>query len=471
MIRLYYHLLNIYLIMKTQIIIPVACVLVGSSVGFMLGRGSSSNSEQTSSAAESMQPRSSVRSLGNKDSGGSVKREKRVRSLKEALAVDTQTGRMEALIAYFGKLKSSSFAEEAAKLEDLPMGERMMVSFLLFSQWGETDPLAAMDHTAKMGRMGGFMNGTVLKSWASSNPEDAAAYFSANTESLNNGGRGSGGIATEWAKKDKDAALAWALTQKGSGGYMALTGVFNQVASSDPADAASLAGSISDEESRVNAQNTVAKQWGKLDWAAAEAWVLTLPVDEQNDTMDYALRGLSDTDHLAAAEKFTSLANVEGLEGTMEAIAKDWAKDDPAAASAWVIENGTIDAQKDSIGTVVGTWARADQAAAYEFVSSQEIGEVRDEAATSYIRVNYAGDTNENLALAETITDTDDRARAIAISVSSWIKEDKDAATAYINESALLTDDQKAAALKESSSYRFQSGRAGGAMRGRRGGN
>ncbi|MDC0088366.1 hypothetical protein OAI07_02370, partial [Akkermansiaceae bacterium] len=415
------------------------------------------------SAASSIQPRSSVRAISSKDDELRVKR---VRSLTEALAVDSQTGRMEALIAYFGKLNSSSFAEEAEKLEGLPMGERMMVSFLLFSQWGETDALAAMDYTSKMGRMGRFMSGSVLKSWASSDPEAAAAYYTSNEDSAINGGRGAAAIATEWAKKDKDAALAWALSQNEQDGSMALIGVFNQIALSDPVEAVSLLGSISDEDSRVSVQKRVALQWGKEDWAATEAWVLSLPADQQSDTMDYALRGLSDADHLAAAEKFTSLANVEGLEGTMEAIARDWSATDPAAASAWVLENGTIAAQKESIGSVVRSWARSNKEEAYEFVTAQGVGEVRDAAASSYINSNFNGDTNENLALAETITDVDSRTRAIGVSVSGWLREDKEAATAYVNESPLLTDSQKESVLKQRASSRFG---AGGAMNGRRG--
>jgi hypothetical protein len=42
-----------------------------------------------------------------------------------------------------------------AKLENLPINERIMASILLFGRWAETDPLAAMAYSDKMGMAAG----------------------------------------------------------------------------------------------------------------------------------------------------------------------------------------------------------------------------------------------------------------------------------------------------------------------------
>ena len=43
------------------------------------------------------------------------------------------------------------------------------------------------------------------------------------------------------------------------------------------------------------------------------------------------------------------------------------------------------------------------------------------------------------------------RARAISQSISGWMKEDEDAATSYVNESTLLTDEQKERVIQRAS--------------------
>lgn len=444
-----------------QLIIPVLSIVVGAAAGFMIGNSVSSDGQQISEVKEDA--KSTYRSVRSSSGESSDElKDKRVRTLNEALALPNQTGRMEALMDYFAKLDPARFAEEADKLDDLPMGERMMVSYLLFSRWGEEDPMTAMAYTKTMGRMGGFMSNTVLKSWASQSPELAAKYYSENPNDFQ--GRGRGGqngaatIASEWVNHDQDAALSWAMSLEGNQSLSAIRSIFNQVASSDPAEAALLLSSITDPAALSQAQSTIAREWGEQDWAAAEAWISSLSTDQQGAAYAQALRGLSDEDYLAAAEKLTSLSNVDDYANTMESITRDWSKVDPAAAASWVMENGTVEAQVDSIGPAVASWTNVDQVAAYEFVSQQELGDVRDEAAIAYIRANVNGDTNQNLALAESVSDANDRARAISRSVSSWMREDQEAATEYINSSELLTDNQKSQVIRRST----------GGVRGRR---
>lgn len=454
--------------MKTQIIIPVACVAVGAAVGFMAAKGTSAYDFGETPGSQSDVPTYRSASVKNRSSEDGQPRKTRVKSLEEALSQQTQTGRLQALMDYFERLDSDALAEEADKLGGLPMGERMMVSFLLFSKWGEDDPLAAMSYSKTMGRMGGFVNGMVLKSWATSSPEEAADYYTVNSSDFYGGRRGggmssAGVIASEWALQDKDAALAWALKQDGADGTSALNEVFRQVAGNDPGEAVLLLNSINDEAARISAQKTLAREWGASDWLAAESWISSLPVDQQKEATAEALRGLSDQDYLAAAEKLADLGDAEGFADTMESIARDWSKDDPAAASAWVMANGTVEAQKESIGVTVSSWARVDSVAAYEFVSSQEIGEVRDEAVSSYIESNLNGDTNQNLDLAETVTDNFERARAIAMSVSSWMQDDKEAATDYVSQSEFLTDEMKERVIQRASGN--VGGRGGGRRR------
>lgn len=437
--------------MKTQIIIPIACVAVGSAAGFMLGQNS--QPEATASLPAPARAASAQRvvtnhSGSNHDGEARQGRTRQVNSLEDALFQKTQTGRMVALMDYFSKLDPSSFSEEADKLSELPMSDRMMSSLLLFSQWGETDPLSAMSYTKEMGRIGGFVNGTVLKSWASSDPLKAAEYYAENAGDFNTFGRGgaqsrAGTIAAEWASQDRAAALSWALSLEGDDSAAAVASIFNQIATNDPAEAVLSLANLSDEAAKISATNTIARKWGASDWGAAEVWISSLPADQQAEASASAIRGLSEVDHLAAADKLAASPAVAGFSDVMESITRRWSREDPASASAWVVANGSVEDQAESIGAAVSSWANVDAPAAYAFVNEQQVGVVRDAAATNYLAANRNGDTNENLALAETVTDSNSRARAIGLSVANWMKEDAEAASAYINNTDLLTDEQK----------------------------
>ena len=55
-----------------------------------------------------------------------------------------------------------------------------MASFLLFGRWAEVDPTAAMSFSNTMGFAGMFVRPTILQSWASVDPANAAKYYAEN---------------------------------------------------------------------------------------------------------------------------------------------------------------------------------------------------------------------------------------------------------------------------------------------------
>ena len=126
------------------------------------------------------------------------------------------SNRIQALMEFYASLTPGQLEEEARKLENLPMNERIMASFLLFGRWAETDPTAAMAFSNTMGFTGMFVRPTILQSWASVDPANAAKYYAENPREfammgMMGGGRGPMGgqgpasiIASEWARQDPD---------------------------------------------------------------------------------------------------------------------------------------------------------------------------------------------------------------------------------------------------------------------------
>src|SRR5690606_9072733 len=114
-----------------------------------------------------------------------------------------------------------------------------------------------------MGFAAVFVRPTILQSWASVDPENAAKYYSENPRefSMMGGGRGQNGaasIAAEWAKQDPQAALAWASSLNGDDKNRAMTSVVREVALEDPKKAAELAQGMAPGE-RGDAYGSIAR--------------------------------------------------------------------------------------------------------------------------------------------------------------------------------------------------------------------
>ena len=354
---------------------------------------------------------------------------------------------------FYAGLNPDQLAKEAGKLDSLPMQERIMASILLFGRWAEVDPSAAMAFSNTMGRAGGFVRPTILQSWASVDPANAANYYETTPRAfammdLMGGGRGpmqgrgaSSIIASEWARQDPTAALAWASSLT-SGKGEAMSSVVTEVAKTDPRKAGAMIGKM-DQADQAGAYKSVAEQYGALDFNEAQNWVRTLPTDQQAAALASAIGGLSNTDPAAAARQVATMEAGEEKDGLIAEIAGDLAKNNPQAAADFVKSQDSEEAQRDSMREILPAMTAKDPAAALAFVNSYQPGPVRDSAAQSYVWSNNTGSPADLMKVAETISDEGDRSRTMGIAAMRWMREDPTAAKAYVAASTSLSDEAK----------------------------
>jgi hypothetical protein len=437
--------------MKNTATIGIAALLVGAAGGYLAGQAGSSDSNSANAKAEEVMNAKSQRPQGS--TASSTESSKRERNLDQILNEPGQLARMQGLMELYSGMDAGQLEAEAAKLDQLPMAQRMMASFLLFGRWGEIDPQGALAFANTMGFGGAFVRPTVLQSWASTDPENAAKYFSENPREFammgfgpggggpGGGDSGAGTIAAEWAKLDPEAALAWANTLSGRDKGAALNAVIGEMASKDPNKAVAVAATLSgDEQSR--AYSEIAQKWGLKDFAAAEAWINSLPAGVRDRAMASALESFASTDPVAAAAKVASMPAGEDRDDAIEDVAGPWARKDPAAAAAWVAQQQTEDID-DAIRPVMSSWANTDPAAAQTWITSLPQGELRDEATATFIWSNRSAEPQESIQLAESISDEGTRNRTIGMSVWRWMQEDREAATSYVQSSTSLSEEAK----------------------------
>jgi hypothetical protein len=429
--------------------------MAGAAGGFLTGKNSAAG-ENTAGAEESTQrTRSSQRTDESTSVAATAKKTRAGSTSTDQIArMPGNSSRVQALLDFYGGLTPEQLAEEATKLDGLPIGERMMASFLLFGRWAEVDPTAAMAFSNTLGMAGGFVRPTILQSWASVDPANAAKYYTENPREfammdMMGGGRrgpmgGQGGssiIAAEWARQDPAAALTWA-NSLATGKNEAVTAVVGEVAKTDPRKAAEMIASM-DPEQRREAYRSVATQYGALDFAEAQNWIRTLPADDQPRALASAIEGLSGKDPVAAAKQVSAMADGDEKNRLIADVVGDLARKDTQAAEDFLREQTSEEALRDGMRELMPALNERNPIAALAFVNSYPPGPVRDSAAQAYVWSNHTGEPAELLKVAETITDEGDRNRTVGVAAMRWMREDPEAAKAYVEASPNLSDEAK----------------------------
>lgn len=442
--------------MKNPWIIPAATLVVGAAGGFFAGKGSSPETSGGKSGEVAQPTRSS--SSGRSDSGASAaanaKKAQRITSLADISKMPGSSARVQALMDFYGSLSAEQLAEEAGKLESLPMNERMLAGFLLFGQWAEKDPLAAMNFSNSMGMAGNFVRPTILQSWASVDPANAAKYYQENPREFammgmfGGPGRGPMGgqngasvIASEWARQDPEGALAWASSLTADKGA-AMNSVISEVAKNDPRKASQMISQL-EAGDRADAYRSVAAQYGALDFAEAQSWIRTLPADDQAAAMASAIGGLSNSNPTEAAKQVALMEAGEAKDRAIATVVEDLARTDPQAAATLLQQLGDDEgALRDGMRNLMSSWTSQNPTAALAYANSLQ-GESRDDALGSYVFSNRTSPPADLVKVASTIEDDGDRRRAVGMTVMTWMREDKAAATAYVESSTDIPDEMK----------------------------
>jgi hypothetical protein len=433
--------------MKNPWILPAAALALGAAGGFITGKGSSSPESAGAATSEAGQrARGSSRVIDSADEG--TRGAARPKNLEDAINTPGHSARIKNLLDFYSGLTPEQLAEEAKKLEGMPMSERIMASFLLFGRWAEVDPTAAMAHANTMGFAAGFVRPTILQSWASVDPENAAKYYNENPrEFAMMGGPGPGGgngasmIAAEWAKQDPQAALAWASSLPGADKNRAMTSVIREVAMNDPKKAAEMAGSM-DPAERGDAYSSIARSYGAKNFGEAEIWVRSLPADEQGRAMASALEGLSQTSPDLAWTKAQAMTDGDDKNRALRNVLENLSKQNSTAALKQ-LATLTPEQQERSIGPVIQNLAATDNAAAFSHVQGLSQGPVRDRGIQELIQFDRKSEPSVLITLAETITDEGSRNRAVGMAAMRWMREDETAAKNYIQSSASIPDNMK----------------------------
>ena len=368
------------------------------------------------------------------------------RSSDEVFQMAGQIDRTAQLLLFYENLDPAQFAEEARKLEDLPWSDRIFASYLLFSQWGEEDPQAAMAFADTMGFGGRFVKPTVLQSWAGDSPEQAAQYFIDNPLEFRTGRRGdsaAAGVAKEWARQDPEAALAWANGLEGDDKASAVRGVFGQLAQTDPGKASEFLTQYPDLPDRGRLIETIGRNYGQSDFAAGEAWANNLTGEDRDRALSDVISGLAINDPELAGDKALAMAEGSFRDEALGRTAQEFSREYPEQALDFLLANASAEGQSRYVGEVISNLTRKNDQAARDFVLGQQGGALRDEAAAYYVASNTNSNFQAVLEIANSIQDEDRRRRSLGRAARQGMVTSPEAARGFVENSEELSDRQK----------------------------
>ncbi|MCX6845875.1 MAG: hypothetical protein NTU84_04820 [Verrucomicrobia bacterium] len=340
--------------MKKPWMFVLLALALGTIGGFITGQKIGSENVKVRSSSKEQVAGSAKAKQGARHESATVrdtKRAKRSLSISQVSGTPGSTKRVQAMLDFYADLSPSQFEREAGKLDQLPMNERLLASFLLFGRWAELDPTAAMGFSGSMGFGGIFVKPTILQGWASVDPAGAAAYLAANPREFSTmgyggpaGGRGGVSIiGAEWARQNPAAAMAWA-SSMGEGRTEAISAVVGEVAKLDPAKASKMLAGMSGEDF-TEAFRSVARSYGAKNFEEAQAWIKSLPVGQQDEALASAIGGLSSDDAAAtAAGQVKLMSQGAAKDRAVAEVVGDIARDDPKYAAEFLQDQGGDDA-------------------------------------------------------------------------------------------------------------------------------
>ena len=271
-------------------------------------------------------------------------------------------------------------ARAEAFVLDLPAGNaRMNAIGSLAQQIAQQDPLAAINFATSLGYEDEKRRALSNLSYQVSRYgiDGVAPIVAASQDPLVQQQLASR-IVGEWSMYDQPGALAWAesLTDNQARGS-ALQSVYRNWMQTDPSGAFAYLETSVDVGKQANYLRSGFQEWARQDPAAAVEWLDRMPetVDERgsSDIYNSVARTFVQHDPMAASEWIAGLDDGPNRDRSVETLVQSISKTDPEAGFIWASTVTSDDMRKNNLSRSVREWVKTDPDAAFQAVKESKI--------------------------------------------------------------------------------------------------
>jgi len=337
----------------------------------------------------------------------------------------------------------------------------------IYSVWGETDPLSALEYAkgslpaglARSETIGIAVNkwavkdpraawlwseanlsgplqeqafSDVLIGWTRKNPADAAQWLAStgtNSQPLLTA------VARTWAEQDLQKSDLWArsLTNK-EAQKTARTVIASEWASKDPVEAAQNYADAILEPDAAAIAITIAEIWATTDPVATAGWVAKMPSGSAKDEAAATLAIVwAASDIHAAVAWSSSLGDPNMRQQVITHIATTWGAIDPDSALEW-LDTLPAPLAADGITGAFNSWAATDAASLKEVVDTSPASPEMDKARMALADVLAATDIGASMDVAFGISSPASRDDAAVRYFRQWRKTDDVSAQEWLTQ-------------------------------------
>jgi len=191
---------------------------------------------------------------------------------------------------------------------------------------------------------------------------------------------------------------------------------------------------------KTNALRNLASAWAGNDPRGAIGWATRFADQAYPSPFTQAIVKWAETDAKGAATYVSALNPGSLQQQTAASVASVWARSDPAAAMSWVDGFPQGEPRSNAVRNVATTWAGQDPDAAADWVLRQTADAGRDGLLETLAANQRYQDAKQAIRFGEQILDVERRTRSLKESAQQWMRQDADAARAWIQRSALSED-------------------------------
>jgi hypothetical protein len=322
--------------------------------------------------------------------------------------------------------------------QNMPMGFESMHEYrLLMYAWGKFDAPSAIEYVngRNLGRGGAFAATGAMEGWASQNPQ----------------------AAIEWNKAQENQRAAKIYN----------FGIVRGLASHDVTQAADYVTTLEDGWEKSRMVGVLTSQFLKEGFSSARNWAENL---EDENFKSSAFSNLSrqqardNPNEVAAWLK--DHAGQKYSEDSFDELGENWGRQDPVAAIEYFETLPDGEGRRQGMLEVVEAWSRKDSEATENWLreqsqSGQPVSEL-DEAIGEYAREISRENGEKAMDWAVAIQDEEVKEKTIARVGQNWMRQDEEAAKAWLPNSGLTEEMQKTIATPPQSSRGWSGGPRGG---------
>jgi hypothetical protein len=273
---------------------------------------------------------------------------------------------------------------------------------------------------------------SIFEQWAQKDPRKAAQAAVAVDVSLR--GRALSKVAAHWADADLAGALAWARSQ--------------------PTDLGEH--SLDEGTSTDNAPTGVLQTWIRKDAEAATEWLKALPEGNERTNLiqtTFVLNSLSDP--VRSIELVKLIPEGNSQEVALRNAIRSWTGFDPAGAITWAAEQSEGPLRQNALKVASVQWLQSDFKGASQWITTIPADAEKDRLLSDAVRViikgeqigrsgtmssidHMSGEAYGGMAqLIGAIGDTRKREDAHEMLAAAWVRKDREAARAWLEQSNL----------------------------------